>query len=865
MEDTHMTEGSQRLFDDLTFTIVPNGLSEDRQRHLTEDLTAAGGIIIPFDTSSGHIDKLEEIKYIISSTTDFPDYHQSLDLMIHVVKPAWVDASLHINKLKNPRSYSPDPQLFMSEVVICCGNIPQGDKEAIEGGVIAMGGQCSASLSKQVTHLIALTIDDPRCQLAIAKKLQILIVLPHWFDDCLRVGRRISERPYMLPDPEYLNVEAGAIPAIRASAQIRNATNPEPADGSLPSTPPAHLQAPRAIRAFEGKKVKLGEDLNLSENLKGVITDLIAAGGGEVTLDLQEAHMYVCNYRDGADYVKASQDNKDVGNLSWLYYLITHDTWTSPMRRLLHYPRPRDGISENFRKYTISISSYTGEARVYLENLVKASGAEFTKTFKQDNTHLIAAHENSEKCSAAKEWGVHIVNHLWLEESYAFCKEQTLTDPRYTHFPSRTNLGEILGQTEINRAAVEKMFFSKTRKVQPPKPAPQPNLPASSAAVSKAQEEPTTHMSPPAEKKKRGKKVDDVATPLPARHVDGKENVTPGTAGSRGAKDRALSKLHDAAPDIAKFEKEMKRKGGVIHGGRRPKEDDTEEKGKKTKARESISSKRSADEMDLDESEDEISSDTAPKNKKAKKDKLGPIKYRMLVTKLDRWTNNPDQESKDKAKLRELGVFITDDFKKVDFLCAPKAVRTKKFVAALACGPTLVSSSYLDNALKNNKLPPAEKHLLQDKAFEKANGFLLEESVARAKKNQHRLLKDWTIFCTDAVAGGPEVYKDIVVANGGKCQAWRGRTTNVTASKRSINTDNPESQNQEEDEGDVLYLISDAKKSEVQHWVKFRELAKKHDMTPRIVRTDWLLSVAMAQYVHWDPKWELNEEVLESG
>lgn len=100
--------------------------------------------------------------------------------MIHVVKPAWVDASLHINKLKNPRSYSPDPQLFMSEVVICCGNIPQGDKEAIEGGVIAMGGQCSASLSKQVTHLIALTIDDPRCQLAIAKKLQILIVLPHW-------------------------------------------------------------------------------------------------------------------------------------------------------------------------------------------------------------------------------------------------------------------------------------------------------------------------------------------------------------------------------------------------------------------------------------------------------------------------------------------------------------------------------------------------------------------------------------------------------------------------------------------------------------------------------------------------------------
>ena len=82
----------------------------------------------------------------------------------------------------------------------------------------------------------------------------------------------------------------------------------------------------------------------------------------------------------------------------------------------------------------ISISNYTGDSRVYLENLIRYSGAEFTKTMKQDNTHLITAHMQSEKCDAAQEWNINIVNHIWLEESYAKCVAQSLTNPRYTHF-----------------------------------------------------------------------------------------------------------------------------------------------------------------------------------------------------------------------------------------------------------------------------------------------------------------------------------------------------------------------------------------------------------------------------------------------
>ena len=797
-----------------------------------------------FDIGSGRIQELEQIEYIVSATNDFPDYYRAFDLMIHVVKPTWVDDCIAVHKIKNPRTYSPDPALFMHDIVVCCADgIPEGDKEAIWGGVLAMGGQYGTQLSKFTTHLIALDMEDARCEMAVKKRLNIKIVLPHWFNDCLKVGGRVSERPYLLPDPEIMNVEAGPIPNTVTSA-IRDATDPEPA-GPPASPPPPHLAPATAIKAFHSKNVMLGADLNLNNPLKDVIASKIVAGGGSIVNAVGKADIYVCNYREGDDYVKASQAGKDVGNLSWLYYIMAHDTWTNPMRRMMHYPRPPAPGIGNFKNYKISISSYTGEARVYLENLVKALGAQFTRTFKQDNTHLITAHRNSEKCEAAEEWGIEIVNHLWLEDSYAECKEMPRTSDRYTFFPPRMNMGDILGAREIDREATRKMYFPAKRKQK------------ESDAVSNTRANTEGEAHTPLVEKTARRTKSDVATPARDR-LEGKENDTPGTTGSRGAKDRALSNLHNQMEDVNKYQKEVKRKGGVIHGGRRRKEDEVTDKDKR-KNRDSVASKRSIDEVEADDATTEDESDTAQKSKKARKGPMTPIKHRMLVSGDKRWHGEANQESKDKARLREIGLYVVDEPKKVDLLCAPKVVRTLKFVAALADGPQLVNSEYLDYAIKHNKLPDAKKYPLDDREFKKQHGINLSDAITRAKQNKHRLLKDFTIFCTEKAKF--DVYKDIVAANGGKCLKWDNRTTSVNASKRKIESQPKEvSQNLEEDEGDVLYLISEPQKSEIKLWSKFRELADRHDMVPRVVSTEWLLNVAMAQKIHWKPEWELHEE-----
>ena len=123
---------------------------------------------------------LEEFTHLISYTIDFPAYDAANDALIPVVKPQWLHASLSKNKVANPRQYSPDPRLFLNDVVLTCGDIPDGDKDAIIGGVLAKGGIYSPRVSALVTHLVDLTADSDKAKIILSRNMNVKIVLPHW-------------------------------------------------------------------------------------------------------------------------------------------------------------------------------------------------------------------------------------------------------------------------------------------------------------------------------------------------------------------------------------------------------------------------------------------------------------------------------------------------------------------------------------------------------------------------------------------------------------------------------------------------------------------------------------------------------------
>ena len=411
---------------------------------------------------------------------------------------------------------------------------------------------------------------------------------------------------------------------------------------------------------FEGRRVLLSDDLALSDHLARTLRGVIRDGGGKLVKDVSEANMLICQFREGQEFRSAASQNKTVGSLAWLYHLIRQNSWTNPMEKLLYYPIARYGLP-GFEKYRISLSNYNGEARIYLETLAKAAGCEFTKTMKTDNTHLITAHLNSEKCEAAREWNVNMVNHLWLEESYAKWQIQSLANPRYVHFPPRTNLGEVVGQTPIDRKALERFFFPKSTK-DTVRNDQVPALPSNHESThSKTREDKLEgkiatpskesflayrskddqgEMSSPLPQVREEHKSliahEAMQTPAPSsKSHKGKENETPST-GSRSAKEKAVARLHDMSSDIALYEKERKRVGGVVFGGKKS---------------EDLVSRKSLRHSDSSDGEG-VTTSASERHPKRQRTSTAPASMKLLVTGYSKWGQDHKCFVKDKVSYR---------------------------------------------------------------------------------------------------------------------------------------------------------------------------------------------------------------------
>lgn len=234
-------------------------------------------------------------------------------------------------------------------------------------------------------------------------------------------------------------------------------------------------------------------------------------------------------------------------------------------------------------------------------------------------------------------------------------------------------------------------------------------------------------------------------------------------------------------------------------------------------------------------------------------------------------------------------------------------IRTQKFIVALAYSPVVVTTDYVESCVREGELLNPEDYLLRDKTTEQRLGINLQESLARAKVNRRQLLKGATIYCTQSVHGGVETYKAIVEANGGVCLPFKprqgsilskedarngkkgddndeaggyhaegqenggegnedndaegskvtrnGKETGKRQGRASNRGDEPEGEMEEEEE---VYLISGDAPDEKKVWPKFRQMVIQAGYTPRIVKTEWLLDVAMAQERRWRADYELS-------
>lgn len=192
-----------------------------------------------------------------------------------------------------------------------------------------------------------------------------------------------------------------------------------------------------------------------------------------------------------------------------------------------------------------------------------------------------------------------------------------------------------------------------------------------------------------------------------------------------------------------------------------------------------------------------------------------------------------------------------------DFVVAPRILRTVKFICGLARGVEILSTTFLDAAIETNSVPPPEDHKLKDPKSETQLDVKLALSVRRAKAHRGKLLAGVPVYCTEKITSGFESYQMIAQANGALFKIYHPRSGTTIKPTTA-----------EEDGGaapEPVYLLSTNKPEEKTLHERFREMAVKGHMEPRIVVPEWLLDVAMVQQVRFDERYLVDNFRSEQG
>ncbi|KTW26957.1 hypothetical protein T552_02447 [Pneumocystis carinii B80] len=796
------------IFKDVIFYL--DGFAPD----IDEELIKYGGTraTLPDDNS--------RVTHII--TTDFN--RKTTRLMekkgIPIVNVKWVEASIRRKHLQNIKYFSADPRYFFTGVVIICIELSNGDLNAIHEGVLALGGQCTEVLSKNVTHIIALDINNQTCRQVLKRpELGIKILSPEWFNNCLKQRQRVDETPYLLTNYIFDENRTKTDPVLSPMIEKINDSVEK-----LNETP---LKFTKQV--LKNKKIFFSKDLEINENLLHTIETIVLGLGAILVSSIQNATVFIGMYREGNEYIQAVHRGIIIGNLTWLYWMYVYETWANPELNLLHYPIVKAGLPE-MHKMVITISNYQGESRQYLEKLIKALGATFTKNMTPSNTHLIIPCEFGEKYSAALEWNIHIVNHLWLEETYAEWKLQNITTPRYIYFPPKTSFMKIVGNTPIDLDVIKLIYKDVSNVlVEEKSPLKESNLLKHSNNISLNNNElPLDSFSSSLDMTSTldnfGLQVhSDNESSFQVSNCDStKENPPP--FHKRRAATVALERLHnEIMPDVLLYQKECKRKTFI---------DSSED---------IINSKKKLKEIsiefkDLKNNQVSVKRKTIAKPFPTNKD-FRDYNIRILVTGYKDWDNQMEKA------LLTIGIATVQDAKDCTHLVASRIQRTQKFLSALSYVPKILSVDWIETCLKEGKIVDENNYFLIDPESELKYNFKLLDSLDRARNNKHSLFKGYLLQISPAAvsnySNGIDTIKEIIEVNGGVCTLAISRKNQIEYELIPI-------------------LISNI--SDVRILKHFIEKRKEAGEVPLVYNMEWVLTTVLRQELNFTDENSLLEE-----
>ncbi|EPX73448.1 BRCT domain-containing protein Brc1 [Schizosaccharomyces octosporus yFS286] len=337
--------------------------------------------------------------HVIGNDFNSPVVQEGARRSLRLVKTKWIEDCIDKNALLDYAPYSSNPYLIFKGICATTCEIDPFLAFLIDDSLEVLGGKFTPVLIKSITHVFSFDGEGPKCRKVREKEnADIKVIHPRWVLDCLIHGRCIDQKPYLFPSL------------------------------SFPRKPKDTLNENLLFRnVFYNKKFFFASDLNLSTVAKQAIYKFARNLGADVADSTQTCDVFIGFQRETDEFRMASEQKATIATISWLLNSFVLGSWKDPLLDALHFPLP----SKKFLKgQTIALTNYTGKARTYLEKLIVASGASYTKNLKPTNSILIAASSYGQKFGAAKVWKIPSVYHTWLFSSF-----RSLSVEPYDDFP----------------------------------------------------------------------------------------------------------------------------------------------------------------------------------------------------------------------------------------------------------------------------------------------------------------------------------------------------------------------------------------------------------------------------------------------
>ena len=324
---------------------------------------------------------------------------------------------------------SDDQKLIFSGFILHYDGESNNDSEILYAGISALGGQYRINFEPDITHLVT---DRWKQEYAGLIQKGIKILAPEYFDDCFRLGLRCNDSHYLFPNPIIHTHDLLAMMELKSQSRA----------------PSKILENHRTETSIFKTDLFFIDKTSQNDTY---LMDKMKVLGLKMCQDLRDSTIAITEVQNET-YHEALLNNLELGTARWIADQLHMNVRLHSSTAVLHYPRPRYIIPE-FKDLVISITNYTGSAREDICKMALAMGASFTRSLTKENTHLICSAPIGDRYAKARQWNIHILNHLWVEESYSRWSFMTEGNPKYYHFIS--SLGEIVGKTIYERPATK--------------------------------------------------------------------------------------------------------------------------------------------------------------------------------------------------------------------------------------------------------------------------------------------------------------------------------------------------------------------------------------------------------------------------